>query len=121
MGAVQVLKDKLMWKYLNGEEEMDGDFESVQESVADKVLAREEMELEVWSKDKNQNSFVAVTRPVLWQDFVHSQELTQHEFNIYRKDNQKEKIGTLTFQSLFTLTELPIVLIKKKFKPLYYK
>ena len=42
-----------MWKYLNGEEEMDGDFESVQESVADKVLARDEMELEVWSKDKN--------------------------------------------------------------------
>ena len=57
------------------------------------------MELEVWCKDKENNSFVGVTRPVLWQDFVQSQELTNHTFDIYNKEKQIEKIGTLTFQT----------------------
>lgn len=67
MGSDEILKDKLMWKFLNAEDEMDGDFESVQEEkLVDMVLERGEMELEVWSKDKEEKSFKAVTRPVLW-------------------------------------------------------
>ena len=66
---------------------MDGDAESVIETLPDMLPNRDEMELEVWCKDKNENSFVAVTRPVFWQDFAKNQEDTIQEFNIYNKNN----------------------------------
>ena len=40
--------------------------------------------------------------------------MTEHTLNIYNKDNQVEKIGSLTFLSQFVIpVELPSVKIKK--------
>ena len=62
-------KNKHIFKLNIGE--MDGESENVQENIPNMVLKRNEMELEVWSKDDDQTkSFVGVTRPVLWQDFI---------------------------------------------------
>ena len=91
----EIAKDRFVWKFLNHPVITDGNVEQVNENIANKVVQREEMELEIWSKDEL--GFVAVTRPLLWQEFVHTQDLTDHTFTLYNQENQIEKIGTITF------------------------
>lgn len=113
--------DKLMWRFHGAEEELDGEHEFVQTDVADRIENRAEMRLEVWCKDKNENSFVGLTRPMLWQDLLKDQEPQSHELKIYNKDQQTEKLGTLSFETRFTEGLPPVVaIVKKKLKPKFY-
>lgn len=67
----EISKEKLVWKYLHekDEKEIEGSAESPQQiydNIADMVLERDEMELQVWCQDEKTSNFVGVTRPVLW-------------------------------------------------------
>ena len=115
----EISKEKLVWKYLHekDEKEIEGSAESPQQiydNIADMVLERDEMELQVWCQDEKTSNFVGVTRPVLWQDFVIDHWQSTKTVDLYNKDNQIEKIGTLTFQWLF---KVPVNLPSTRIKP----